>query len=154
MRKGVFGITAALVFGAAVASQAGDSWIGTWKLNAAKSKAAEGTLQAQTIKFEETAGGIKLTSEGVDAQGQKVSTGYTAKFDGTEAAWTGNPLADSAAPKRIDANNYENVWKKAGKTTVSAKVSVSADGKTLTVTQHGTDAAGKKVESVAVYDRQ
>ena len=42
-------------------------------------------------------------------------------------------------PKRVDANNYDNVWKKGGKVTVTAKVSVSADGKTLTVTQAGVD---------------
>jgi hypothetical protein len=33
-------------------------------------------------------------------------------------------------------------------------VSVSKDGKTLTVSQTGTDAKGAAVSSVAVYDRQ
>jgi hypothetical protein len=37
---------------------------------------------------------------------------------------------------------------------VAAKVSVSADGKTRTVTQSGTDPQGKDIHSVAVYDRQ
>jgi hypothetical protein len=63
-------------------------------------------------------------------------------------------MADTAAPKRVDDNTYENVWKKAGKATVTAKVSVSKDGKTLTVSQMGTDLNGKPVSSVAVYDRQ
>jgi hypothetical protein len=63
-------------------------------------------------------------------------------------------MADTAAPKRIDNNSYENVWKKAGKKTVTAKVSVSKDGKTLTVVQKGTDAKGAAVSSTAVYDRQ
>ena len=40
------------------------------------------------------------------------------------------------------------------KATVTAKVSVSKDGKTLTVTQKGTDEKGAPVSSVAVYDRQ
>jgi hypothetical protein len=68
--------------------------------------------------------------------------------------WAGNPSADTAAPKRIDDNSYENVWKKGGKATVTAKVSVSQDGKTLTVSQTGTDPSGKSVSSVAVYDKQ
>ena len=63
-------------------------------------------------------------------------------------------MGDTAAPKRIDANNYENVWKKAGKVTVTAKVTVSADGKQLTVTQDGVDGEGKPVHAVGVYDRQ
>ena len=83
-----------------------------------------------------------------------MQAGYTSKFDGKEVAWTGNPMADTAAPKKIDDNSYVNSWKLAGKGTVTAKVVVSADGKTLTVTQDGTDAQGGKVHSVAVYDRQ
>ena len=60
---------------------------------------------------------------------------------------------DTASPKRIDDNTYENIWKKAGKATVISKVSVSKDGKTLTINQTGTDVKGAPVSSVAVYDR-
>lgn len=133
---------------------AGDNWIGTWKLNAAKSKLGDTAIRAQTLKFEKTADGIKLSSEGTDAQGKTVQAGYTSKFDGSPVSWPGNPMADTAAPKKIDDNSYENVWSKGGKVTVTAKVTVSADGKTLTVTQSGTDPSGAKVSSVAVYDKQ
>jgi hypothetical protein len=132
---------------------AAENWVGTWKLNAAKSKSTN-AISAQTIKFEKTPAGIMLTSEGIDAQGNPMKSGYTSKFDGKDVPWSGNPVADSAAPKRIDDNNYENVWKKNGKATVTAKITVSADGKTMTVTQAGTDAEGKAVSAVAVYDRQ
>jgi hypothetical protein len=91
---------------------------------------------------------------GTDADGKPISTGYTSKFDGKEVPWPGNPVADTAAPKKLDDNTYENVWKKGGKATVTAKVAVSADGKTLTITQSGTDPQGKPVSSVAVYDKQ
>jgi hypothetical protein len=37
---------------------------------------------------------------------------------------------------------------------MKAKVVVSADGKTLTVTQTGKNAKGEDVNSTAVYDRQ
>ena len=63
-------------------------------------------------------------------------------------------MADTAAPKKIDDNSYVNTWKMAGKGTVTAKVVVSTDLKTLTVTQDGTDPKGAKVHAVAVYDRQ
>jgi hypothetical protein len=133
---------------------AGDNWVGSWKLNAAKSKVGPNALRTQSLKFEATADGIKLTSDGTDADGKPQHGGYTSKFDGKEVPWAGNPMADTASPKRLDANSYENIWKKAGKTTVTAKVSVSKDGKTLTISQTGTDAKGAPVSSVAVYDRQ
>jgi hypothetical protein len=133
---------------------AGENWVGTWKLNAAKSQLGSTAVRAQTLQFEATPSGIKLASEGTDAEGKLIRGGYVSKFDGKDVPWTGNPMADMACPKRIDDNTYENVWKKAGKATVTAKVSVSADGKTLTVTQTGTDPQGKAVSSVAVYDKQ
>jgi hypothetical protein len=37
---------------------------------------------------------------------------------------------------------------------MSAKVVVSKDGKTLTVTQTGTNAKAQAVSNVAVYDKQ
>ena len=136
------------------AAFAEENWVGTWKLNAAKSKLGSTAVRAQTLTFEATPAGIKLTSEGTDAQGQPMKGGYTSKFDGKDVPWTGNPMADTAGPKKVDDNTYENVWKKGGKATVTATVAVSKDGKTLTVTQTGKDPSGAAVSSVAVYDRQ
>ena len=136
------------------AAFAGENWVGTWKLNAAKSKLGAVAIRAQTLTFEATPAGIKLTSDGTDAQGKPMHGGYTSKFDGKDVPWAGNPMADTACAKRVDDNTYENIWKMAGKATVSATVSVSKDGKTLTVTQTGKDPSGAAVNSVAVYDRQ
>jgi hypothetical protein len=134
---------------------ASENWVGSWKLNAAKSTfASEAVVRAQTLKFEATLAGIKLTSEGTDPQGKPMQGQYTSKFDGKDVAWTGNPSADMACPKRIDDNSYENVWKNGGKPTMTAKVVVSNDNKTLTVTQTPPGAQGAAASSVAVYDRQ
>jgi hypothetical protein len=134
---------------------AADNWLGTWKLNVAKSKFVPGPPpQGMTIKFEPAAdGGIKLTAEGVNADGKTMRLEYAARFDGTEVAWTGNPNADSAAPRRIDANRYENVWKKDGKAVVTVTATVSADGKTLTVIQRGKDAKGQVMDMTEVFER-
>ena len=134
---------------------ANENWVGTWKLNAAKSTFGSAALtRAQTLKFEATAAGIKLTSEGTDPQGKPMQGEYTSKFDGKDVVWTGNPSADMACPKRIDDNSYENVWKNGGKPPMTARVVVSNHNKTLTVTQTPTDAQGAAAGSVAVYDRQ
>ena len=159
MRKNLFvssmliGVAALLGSSAAFASQ--NNWVGSWKLNAAKSKfSSEAVGRAETLKFESTPAGIKLTSEGTDAQGKAMHGQYTSNFDGKEVAWTGNPTADMASPKRIDDSRYENVWKLAGKQTMKSLVVVSSDNKTLTVTQTPTGAQGEATSSVAVYDRQ
>jgi len=43
---------------------------------------------------------------------------------------------------------------KGGKPSLTAKTSVSKDGKTLTVTTTGTNAAGQAVHNVAHYTKQ
>jgi hypothetical protein len=137
------------------AALAGDNWLGTWKLDVAKSKYNPGPgPKSLTLKFEATKGGIKLTSDGVDAEGKATHGGYVSKFDGKDVGWEGNPDADMASAKKIDDNGYENTWKKGGKVTIVAKAVVSKDGKTLTVTQTGTDSKGRTVNNTSVYDRQ
>lgn len=69
-------------------------------------------------------------------------------------SYAGNPDADTCSPKRIDDNSYQNTWKKAGKVTITAKVVVAADGKSLTVTQTGTNGKGQAVNNTTVYDKQ
>jgi hypothetical protein len=134
---------------------AGENWVGTWKVNLAKSKYSPGPAPKSAIlKFEPSPAGIKLTTDIVDAEGKAFLGGFTSKFDGKEVPLTGNPNADVGSPKRLDDNSYENVWKKAGKVTVTAKAVVSADGKTLTITQTGTDTQGRAVNITAVYDKQ
>jgi hypothetical protein len=134
---------------------AAENWLGTWKLNPAKSKFSPGPApKSLTLKFESTADGIKLTSDGVDSDGNPTHGEYVSKFDGKDVPWTGNPNADAASAKKIDDNSYENVWKKGGKTTITAKAVVSKDGKTFTTLQKGTDAKGQTVNNTVVYDRQ
>ena len=158
MKKNLF-VSSLLVCAAtsfwAQPAAAGENWVGSWKLNAAKSTfTSPAVVRAETLKFEATPAGIQLTSVGTDAQGKPMQGAYTSKFDGKDVVWTGNPSADMASPKRIDDNNYENVWKNGGKSMMTSKVAVSNDGKTLTITQTPTGAKDAAQSSVAVYDRQ
>ena len=95
-----------------------------------------------------------LSSDGVMGDGSVRKGSYTSKFDGKDVPWAGNPDADMAAPMKVDDNTYTNTWKMGGKAVMTAKVVVSADGKTLTVTQTGKNAKGEAVNNTAVYDRQ
>jgi hypothetical protein len=144
----------AIVLSTSVALAA-ENWLGTWKLDAAKSKFSPGPgMKNEMLKFEATPAGIKLTHDGVDAEGKAMHGEYVSKFDGKDVAWAGNPNADMASPKKIDDNSYENTWKKGGKVTRVVKVVVSKDGKTLTGNHTGTDAKGQAVNNTTVYNRQ
>jgi hypothetical protein len=159
MRKsvlvGALVVCALMVFSSSVVLAA-DNWVGTWKLNVAKSKFSPGPApKSQTMKFEATPAGTKLTVDGVNADGRVVHSGWTSKLDGKEVPWEGfNPNADTAAPQRVDDNTYTNTWKKTGNVTVTAKVVVLADGKSLTDTQTGKTAKGEAVNSTGVFEKQ
>ena len=158
MRKNMLVVTLAALCAVALSSSvvlAAETWLGSWKLDVAKSKDSPGPApKSETLKFEATPAGIKLTTDAVMAEGKTMHGGYVSKFDGKDVPWEGNPDADMASPKKIDDNNYENTWKKGGKATIVAKVAVSKDGKTLTVTQTGTNSKGQTVNNVDVFDKQ
>jgi hypothetical protein len=144
----------AIVLSSSVALAA-DNWLGTWKVDLAKSKYSPGPApKSYTLKFEETPDGIRLTSDGVLADDSVHHATYVSKFDGKDVPWEGNPDADVAAPKKIDDNSYMNSWKRGGKTFITAKAVVSADGKTLTVNVTGTNAKGEAVKNTVVYNKQ
>lgn len=132
-----------------------ENWLGTWKMNPAKSKYSPGPgPESLTIKWEKTEDGIKLTSDGVNAEGKPTHGEYVSKFDGKDVSWTGNPDADMASATKADDNNFTNVWKKGGKATITSKAMVSDDGKTLTITMTGKNAKGATMNNTVVYDRQ
>jgi len=137
-------------------SQSQDPWIGTWKLNTAKSKYSPGlSPKSSTLIAVAVDGGFKQTVNTVLATlGLPTHSEVTAKFDGKDTPVKGNANADVSAYTRIDSRSYEAVSKKNGKVTLTSRVVISTDGKTRTVTQTGVDAQGKKVNNYLVYDRQ
>jgi hypothetical protein len=135
-------------------AQSSDPLLGTWKLNLAKSSFSPGPApKAVTLKYEAAGQGMKVSVDGEIPTG-KMQWGYTGELDGKENAVTGNPEADMVALKRIGPLTTEAITKKGGKVMTTNTRVVSADGKTLTITAKGTNAEGKAVHNVQVYDRQ
>ncbi len=128
--------------------------LGTWKLNEAKSKMSSGFPKNLTVKYEAVGDNIKATVDGVDGQGKPTHNEWTGKFDGKDYPVTGDPTSDARSYKMIDDHTMELTVKKGGKVTITAKIVVSADGKTRTLTAGGMDSMGMKVESTSVYDKQ
>lgn len=142
-------------FAAAVASFAAtDANVGTWKLNDSKSKIPAGAAKNTSVVYTAAGDSYKCVTDGVDASGKPSHTEWTGKFDGKDYPVNGDPNADSRSLQKVDARHYKITNKKGGKTTLTGTVEFSADGKTRTLTTNGTDASGKKLTSVAVYDKQ
>jgi hypothetical protein len=137
-------------------AQAKDPFVGTWRLNLAKSTYSPGPPPKSATSTYAAAGqGYKVSVKTEPASGPVQQWSYTTNLDGKDAPITGNnPNADMVAAKRIDANSLEIVNKKGGKVTTTQKNVVAADGKTRTVTTTGTDAQGQKINNVAVYEKQ
>ena len=154
----VFVALATLLTVSAVArAQSADPWMGTWKVNLAKSTYSPGPKPtvAGTVKMELASGAMKSTIDGANAQGQPTHTETVSKFDSTDV-----PVKGAAAPnstsafKRIDGRTFQVVGKVDGKMTVTTRVAISADGKTATATQSGKNAQGQSVNNTIVLDRQ
>jgi hypothetical protein len=126
--------------------------IGNWKLNEAKSKLSPGLPKNTMVVVEAAGDQVKVTVDGVDADGKPTHNEWTGKFDGKDYPVTGDPNSDARSLKKIDDRTLGLTVKKDGKTTMSGQIAVSADGKTRTVTVSRADAPDKK--SKAVYDKQ
>ena len=133
---------------------AADVNMGTWKLNEAKSKISPGAPKNTTVVYEAAGDSIKVTVEGVDAEGKPTHNEWTGKFDGKDYAVTGDPTSDMRAYKQVNDHTLDLTVKKGDKVTATGKIVVAKDGKSRTVTLSGTDAKGKKMTSTADYDKQ
>jgi hypothetical protein len=128
--------------------------MGTWKLNEAKSKIPAMAPKNNTVVYEAMGDKIKVTVDGVDADGKALHNEWTGMFDGKDYPLVGDANADTRMYKKVDARTTDLTNKKAGKVTTTGKIVIAADGKSRTVTVSGTDPQGKKVKYTAVYDKQ
>ena len=151
---GVAVVFAVVALAATTTAQGKEPWVGTWKLNVAKSSYSPGPApKSTTVTVAAPNGGISQTVDSVPATGAAQHWVATAMFDGKEVAVKGNPNADMMSFKKISDRSYESTSKKGGKTVQVSTVVISADGKTRTNTQTGTTADGKPMKNVLIYER-
>jgi hypothetical protein len=128
---------------------------GTWELNVAKSEFDPGPPpRSQTRTYESDGQTVRMTSRGVNAEGQETHVEYTASYDGKDAAITGSPVADAISLKRIDDSTSEATLKKGGKVVSTSTRVISSDGKQMTVTTTGTNEKGQPIRSELVFERK
>lgn len=133
-----------------------EPWYGTWKLNPARSTYVNGTRGSQSTvtKVEFWEGGIKYSTDSVNAQGQKTHSEWQAKFDRKDYPLANSPAIDSYEIQQIDDRTYTVIAKKNGLRLTTSTSTVSADGRTRTVRQRGEHLDGQVFDNTLVYDRQ
>jgi len=130
-------------------------WMGTWKLNVAKSKyGSETPSKSEIVKnVPAEGGGYTQIVDGVEADGKAYHVEFTARPDGKEYPRKGD-VDDVISVKKIDDHHAKWVTRKDGKVKLSGRTSYSRDGNVRTLTYTFTNKQGKKIKITEVYDRQ
>ena len=138
----------------AQARTAADKWIGTWKLDRAKSHYQAGTVpKSRTLMFADESGGLKASSDLLDDIGI-VHIEFAGKYGGPDVPMKGGNPGPTISIKRTDSYTFDTFQKSGGQITVTTHYVVSRDGKTLTATANGVDANGSKYTNISVYEKE
>ena len=133
-----------------------DSMSGLWQVNVAKSKYDPGPPpKSQTVYFQGEGQNRKVTIVGITATGNPQLATFTEFVeDGKPHPVTGLAGIDAQAYTRVDASTLNVSRLKDGKVIQTGTWVVSPDGKALTVTFTGTNANGRQVNNILIYDKQ
>lgn len=134
-----------------------DPFLGTWKLNAKKSKFAPGPARKSETRIVVTGpNGMRISVDRVNSDGSTQEFEYTTNLDGKSYPITGQgPYgADSIAANLTAPNTIQSTLSKGGKVVATAVSIVSNNGSVLTITTKGTDTQGRQFTNVSVYDKQ
>ena len=130
-------------------------YIGTWKLNIAKSKAVGMALpQEQTSTYTAKGSGYENMTMGKSATGEAIHTMFTYVKDGEEMKATGYPNWDAIVINGGTSSKSTAKLKRQGKIVGSVIRTMAADGKSFTLVGKVTLADGKKATYNYVYDKQ
>jgi len=119
-------------------------FVGTWKVDVAKSRYEPGAApRNETLRFEPVGDGFKVSLDGVNQQGPYHSEA-TGKFDGIDVPVVATPARQarfSYAFSRVDDRTWQMVIKVNGEPRLLVRNVVSEDGKAMrgvsTVTNRG-----------------
>jgi hypothetical protein len=133
-------LCATLALGSVGSLLAADAFTGSWKLDLAKSTFASDNPAPKELTLTFTEQGANRTQilKGIAADGSATSTAWTAPLTGGTVNFpAGQGPNGGASVKLVDAQTL--VMTQNGKAGASRTYQVSADGKTLTLTQKNED---------------
>jgi hypothetical protein len=137
--------------------RAADPFVGTYRLNAAKSATTGGQMPAElTLTISEEGTDLLVSTSGKTAAGGAISADVLTlpKAGGTVKAPASERNFDSTVVKRTNANTIDVVAMQKGKERTRVKFALSRDGKTLTRSFTSTNAQGRPVQGSTVLERE
>jgi hypothetical protein len=136
---------------------ADDPFVGTWKLNVAKSKFTKGQdMKDTTTVIAREGDTVAVSFHATDGTGTKFSGKYTVSSAGGTPTYTegGPPYGLTEKIKRIDDRTVDMFMSKDGKEVLTERFTVSPNHKTMIGRVSGVDEKGTPFKNVEVYDRQ
>jgi hypothetical protein len=130
-------------------------FLGTWVANLEKSRRhANHQFQSATLTFDVSGDVVSLTHAGVNMAGKAESGTTVLHADGTNMPYRHKPPEWWRSRSGSARTRSQRRQKRIGRPVGNATYAVSDDGKILTATVEGIDAAGKAFEQVIVFDRR
>jgi len=131
-------VACALVLSSALALAADNPWVGTWKLDPAKSR-----FTGESFTYTKGADGLLHYSDSSEYR-------YAFAIDGKEY----KTFANRTTAWTADGDNaWTSITRQDGKPVFEARRELSADGRTMTVRAKGTGADGPALDTVSVFKR-
>ncbi len=132
-------------------------FVGTWKVDVAKSRYQPGAAPtSEILRFEPVGDRFKVSLDGVNKEGRYHSEG-TGKFDGVDVpvlATPARPVSFTYGFSRIDDHTWDIVIKVNGERRIQIRNVVSDDGKTMRGVSTAVTNEGKTASQVVIYEKQ
>lgn len=132
-----------------------DPWIGTWKLDSSQSQLHAPAPTDETVRVDSVnQGPIQYTMSGTGADGKPFLESFNGKSDGQAYPVAVNGVeGGQMAYQRVSDREYTGQGKMTDGTAVTNTITLSPDGKTITVKSHGVSSKGT-YDDTAVFVKQ
>ena len=131
------------------------SWNGTWRMDLKKSKfsSAEFTPKSDTRIYSVAGKRVTMRATGVNAAGKTMTWSYSATANGKWYRTSGNPNTDHIALTWVSPREFRSSTRLNGKGSARSTVTLSADGKVLTISRSILTAKAGPTDDTMVFTR-
>jgi hypothetical protein len=151
----ILALGAVTALAAQTSQSVADPWVGTWKLDVAQSQFHTPAPREETVQIESVnQGPVRYTVSGTDAEGKPLLESFDGKSDGQPYPVSVNGLEGARMSlTRVSDHEYTGQGAMADGTPITEKISLSPDGKTITIVRQSSGSKGSASET-AVFVRQ
>jgi hypothetical protein len=148
-----------VLFFAVVLVAAESPWVGTWKLDPAKSRLAPypKSTKEMTVTTRDLGNDtFETTFKGTAVDGTPISRKITVGANGGPTTWLeGGPPAGYAENTTVANDRVrDSIYTHDGKKISETHIALSEDGKSVTVTTKGVNINGKPLDTMLFFERQ